>query len=448
MSARHRLLAWVSWTVLVASLGEAATPDDASASRASSRAEAKVASSIESLIEADWIDRDARFEIHAGEPAAKPHPGEMTTALDAAGGCDGVKTGRCGFHTASQEQDPWWQVDLGSVVELDRIVIYNRTDASPERTRHIRVLAAPDPAGPFSLVYQHNGEVFFGVKEGKPLVVRFNDQGVSTRIVRLEVPGRCSMALDEIEVYGRDDPQRNVALGRPADQKSIGPYSRFEQSSTELPQDTSRPALPAFSLEHSQDVLRRARALAGRLRAQADPARLGPLVVELDELDARVRKIKANEEVTEAIRRDIYLTARQLARRIAFANPVLDFDRILFIKRHDPAGLYHMVHQYYGFGAVPGGGLFVLSNPFSDSPRVDDLLAKSRVEQGALRGQRLVPGSFLSPELSFDGRTVLFAYTQAQGEKPEWSPRASYHIFKCDADGRNLVQLTDGPWNE
>lgn len=448
MSARHRLLVWASWTVLVASLSEAATPDDASALRASSRAEAKGLSSIESLIEADWIDQDARFTILSGKPAVKPDPGEMTTALDAAGGCDGVKTGRFGFHTASQEQDPWWQVDLESVVELDRIVIYNRTDAPPERTRHIRVLVAPNPAGPFSLVYQHDGEVFFGVKEGKPLVVRFGDKAVSARIVRLDVPGRCSMALDEIEVYGRNDPQRNIALGRPADQKSIGPYSRSEQPSTELPKETPRPALPAFSLEHSQDVLHRARALADRLRARADPARLGPLVVELDELDARVRGIKADKDVPEAIRRDIYIAARRLARRIAFTNPVLDFDRILFIKRHDPAGLYHMVHQYYGFGAVPGGGLFVLSNPFSDDPRVDDLLANSRVEQGALRGQRLVPGSFLSPELSFDGRTILFAYTQAQGEKPEWSSRASYHIFKCDADGRNLVQLTDGPWNE
>jgi len=34
------------------------------------------------------------------------------------------------------------------------------------------------------------------------------------------------------------------------------------------------------------------------------------------------------------------------------------------------------------------------------------------------------------------------------GEKPEWSPRASYHIFRVNADGSGLIQLTDGPWND
>ena len=78
------------------------------------------------------------------------------TADDAAGGCDGVKNGRCGFHTASGETDPWWQVDLGRCMRLDRVVIFNRTDGNTApRTRNIRVLlaaadkpTAPKPAAP------------------------------------------------------------------------------------------------------------------------------------------------------------------------------------------------------------------------------------------------------------------------------------------------------------
>ena len=35
-----------------------------------------------------------------------------------------------------------------------------------------------------------------------------------------------------------------------------------------------------------------------------------------------------------------------------------------------------------------------------------------------------------------------------QGRDLEWSPTASYHIFKIAADGTNLVQLTDGPWDD
>ena len=137
------------------------------------------------------------------------------------------------------------------------------------------------------------------------------------------------------------------------------------------------------------------------------------------------------------------------------ANPLLDFDRILFVKRHDSVGVYHMCDQFYGCNARPGGGLFVLENPWSEQPRVVNLLENSVVQNGRLQGQKLSGGSFLSPELSFDGKTILFAYSQAQAwdkyqgaECYEWKPEFSYHIFRCDADGGNLVQLTDGDWDD
>jgi hypothetical protein len=125
----------------------------------------------------------------------------------------------------------------------------------------------------------------------------------------------------------------------------------------------------------------------------------------------------------------------------------------LFVKRHDPghhipSALIHMVHQCYGFGAKPGGGLYVLERPFSDRPVLIDLLADAVVEDGRLAGQRLEPGAFYRPEVSFDGQTILFPYTQALGDKPEWSPRACYHIYQVRADGTGLRQLTDGSWND
>jgi len=207
-----------------------------------------------------------------------------------------------------------------------------------------------------------------------------------------------------------------------------------------------------FEPADTRAVLDRACALAARIRPGAHAARLDPLVAELDRIERRLAKLEAAAETDtaapEAARRELHLQTRRLLRRIAFCNPLLDFDKILFIKRHDPGGLFHMVHQYYGFGAKPGGGLFVLCDPFSDRPEVKDLLAGSVAQNGRLAGERLVPGAFLSPEVSFDGRTILFAYSQVLGEKPEWSPRASYHIFRVNADGSGLVQLTDGPWND
>ncbi len=64
----------------------------------------------------------------------------------------------------------------------------------------------------------------------------------------------------------------------------------------------------------------------------------------------------------------VYAEAQSLARQIAFCNPRLDFDQLLFLKRHDSVGVYHMCDQFYGCNAKPGGGLFVLINPFSDQP--------------------------------------------------------------------------------
>ena len=67
---------------------------------------------------------------------------------------------------------------------------------------------------------------------------------------------------------------------------------------------------------------------------------------------------------------------------------------------------------------------------------------------GRLKGRKLAGGSFLSPEVSYDGRTVFFAYSECQGKDLEWSPTSSYHLFRVGADGTGLVQLTDGPCDD
>lgn len=403
---------------------------------------------MQPLLETEWIEEDERFR--AADPPPEPRTTEVTTQLDAAGGCDGIKTGRFGFHTASGEIDPWWQVDLGEPILLDRVVVFNRTDAPPKRTAKIQVQVALDAeASEFTTVYQHNGQPFFGSKENRPLVIDLRGQNVTSRIVRLQIPGRCSFALDEVEVYGQDDPKKNMALNRPADQKSIGPYSYPGTKGHEYtPPQTFEPEHVEFQLAHARAVIQRGRQLAERLRESGSQERIASLVQQLEEVARRLDEVEVAGEVSVADRRALYFAARRLVRQIAFCNPLLDFDQILFLKRHDPGGLYHMVHQYYGFGALPGGGLFVLSNPFSDEPTASNLLENAIVENGRLAGQPLTPGTFVSPDLSFDGAKILFAYTQGEGEKPEWSPRASYHIFEVNADGTGLNQLTDGPWDD
>jgi hypothetical protein len=208
------------------------------------------------------------------------------------------------------------------------------------------------------------------------------------------------------------------------------------------------PAGSSFSLRHTRQTIERGRLLAARLRAAADPRRLAPLAGELDRAAGRLAKLEATTDVPEPARREIYLAACRIVRQIAFCNPLLDFRRLLFVKRHEAGGEFHMCDQFYGFNARPGGGLFVLADPLGPSPCLVDLLARAVVERGRLKGQSLTGGSLLSPDLSYDGRTILFAYSQCRGKPLEWSPEASYHLFRINADGTGLVQLSDGPWND
>lgn len=433
-----------------------------------------VGAQIERLVEQDWIDQDRRFRLRQGRLAGAKGAAEesptVTTAQDAAGGCDGIKNGLWGFHVASGEREPWWQVDLGKPYRLDRVVIYNRCDGTQGRTRNIEILIAdveadqPVRDAAFVTIYRHDGTVFGGVV-GKPLVVRFDDQEVTARVVRLRIPGQCSFALDEVEVYAKDGPDANIALGKPADQISVSRYSRPGTMSTaEYARYGFRPLVEsitggqteaAFPLAHTRDVIQRSYALAERLRGKAERGRLEPLMSRLAKIDHRLKGLEAKKDVPLAVRRAVYLEARRVKRHIAFANPLLDFQKLLFIKRHDPGGVFHMCDQYYGCNAKPGGGLFVLLEPFGPHPRLVDLLANSVVQRGRLKGQKLEGGAFLSPEVSFDGETILFAYSEAKawekyrgGTAYEWTPECCYHIFKVSADGSGLVQLTDGPWDD
>ena len=225
-------------------------------------------------------------------------------------------------------------------------------------------------------------------------------------------------------------------------------------------------------------VLRRTAALLENLQDTGAGPALGDSEKQLRELQAAAAAI---DPAQREARFALFADACRVRREIAFANPLLRFDDVLFIKRHR-AVYNHMCDQYYGITARPGGGLYVIADAFGARPEVRDLLTDSRVENGRLKGQRLsggtgevVPmsydgvgnlnapegiegGTFLSPDLSFDARSILFAYVEGRGDKGHdhhvdptrghWDPGRCYHIFRVNADGTNLVQLTDGTFND
>ena len=197
-------------------------------------------------------------------------------------------------------------------------------------------------------------------------------------------------------------------------------------------------------------VLRRTEALLRDLRSMPNDPDLSQHIQAMEYF----KKLNETKDVNDSrARHDLYMDACRLRRVIAFANPLLDFDQLLFVTHHRSIAPYsHMCDQYYGCFAKSGGGLYVLADPFGDQPRLRDVLEGATVEGGRLKGRELTPGSFLSPDLSYDGETILFAYTETTSTKTIesglWTPEVSFHVYRVNVDGSGLMQLTDGPWDD
>jgi hypothetical protein len=143
--------------------------------------------------------------------------------------------------------------------------------------------------------------------------------------------------------------------------------------------------------------------------------------------------------------RELFEEVRMVRRQIAFKNPLIDFKDIVFLK-HSKARANHMCDQYFGHANSKGGGVFVLRNAFGDDPYAENLLEESIIENGRRKGQKLDSGSFISLDLDYDAKTILFARTGFEGKGR--SSNSVFHVYKCNVDGSGLVQLTDGAWND
>ncbi len=136
-------------------------------------------------IQNDWLLQDTLRVMDRVQASV------ASRADDAAGGCDGVKDGKWGFHTENEKQ-PWWQVDLQRPAVLDRLLLYNRCDAAQRNSRLLVLLSGDGKT--WRLVYQHNGTPFYGFTDKKPLVVKLErGQGplgsAATARQRLSAPG-------------------------------------------------------------------------------------------------------------------------------------------------------------------------------------------------------------------------------------------------------------------
>ncbi len=374
-------------------------------------------------IEADWLRQD---QVR-GAPASPAGGKGVKPEQDAAGGVDGVITGKWGFHTEN-EDNPWWQVDLVQETAIGQIVVYNRCDSGcAGRTARMQVLLSTDGKN-FRQVYQHDGTVFLGKVDGKPLRIALDGQ--RGRYVRLQLPGRSYFHLDEVEIYGLTEPDKNIALGKPATQSSVSAWSAVHPL-------TPKPGVRNYPISLA---IERGLKLADDLRRQG--ADVEPNVAALRQAAERLGQLPP--EAPEPLLRQLYFDVRWAVRTMALRNPLLDFDSILFVKRA-PGSFPHVSDQHYGWWSRPGGGIYVLENWKTDQPTLRCLT------------EGFPPGSFAGPDLSYDGRRVVFAYCRYyphvakirdKVRKENLPEDAFYHIFEMNIDGTGLRRLTRGKYDD
>ncbi len=188
---------------------------------------------------------------------------------------------------------------------------------------------------------------------------------------------------------------------------------------------------------------------------------VGDLSADAAELRRLATWAKGVSSLDEASRLDLYHKVRTLSRQLALKNPLVTSKPILFMLRRRAVGymLYEYLGWYYTYGSDPTCGA---KNPQVPTPEVGGgvyLLEKPgrTMEVKDLTGGLLPPGHYVTLAISFDAKTIYFAFAEPTGTDPYTLPGYAqaaaksgvkyntFHIFAMDADGSRPRQLTSGP---
>lgn len=385
--------------------------------------------------------------------------------------CDGDKTNF--WHTEFGKKNPapphWVELDLKNR-ELVRGIVYTpRQDSNNNGTfcqTEIRVSDAPEQMG--KPVWK--GDLDAMRKNIKDTVTILFDKPVSGRFVKVTVlstfgnqPYASAAELQPI-VEGRTftaDTKIHLKNVPNADPELVDQFNllleeldnrqKYDKITGQI-YDPQAGILPED--ETPADVIyRRTLAAVNRLeKINADIA--APFLVQLQTLNPAGKSLMTIEQNFA-----LFEQIAKIRRRVLFADPDLNFDKLLFVKKHR-ATFNHLCDQYYGVNLLPGGGIFLLENAFkADSePTVKNVLENSVVESGRLKGNDLKTGAFATLALDYDAQKIAFAYVETTGDrghkyhtdlsKGHWERGRCLHIFTANADGTGLKQITDGTWND
>jgi len=217
----------------------------------------------------------------------------------------------------------------------------------------------------------------------------------------------------------------------------VGQINRLKKTKSQLRDRLNVEALDRQALVLPLDtdpldvVLRRTAALVGYFkdREMLSSSLLSKFEKQLSRLSAKAESASQGDA-----RKRLFTRACALRRRIAFANPLLDFEDIVCML--EQPGDRRIIEQARAVcaGHSKGGGPVVIADFKSKAAPVESL-AGVRVTSGPCKGKELT-GKFSGLELNYNGTELLFAATT---DADVW------HVFRFNPAGKELEQLTDGP---
>lgn len=109
------------------------------------------------------------------------------------GNTDGnyFSSGKSVTHTADAEGS-WWEVDLGTMRQIENIVLWNRTDCCAERLSNFSIIIKNGT----NVVWRHN------VSGQAPTQLAIPVQGVNGQTVRIELADKNPLSLAEVQAMG------------------------------------------------------------------------------------------------------------------------------------------------------------------------------------------------------------------------------------------------------
>jgi hypothetical protein len=184
-----------------------------------------------------------------------------------------------------------------------------------------------------------------------------------------------------------------------------------------LTQDRMRQNVHAAPLQKYAlaEAIDRGRRLAAQRKEQGID--VAAQVKALDDVAEKAKSLPA--DASGDAQRELYLKARWAVRQLVLADPLLGFDKLLFVRRYT----YHSSHIYTDHfdGSTKMGGNLCILSPVAPDGKVTVL------------APQLEGGIFGRFDLSPDAQRVLFAYKK---------PGKGYRIYEVGIDGANLRQVS------